>query len=201
MAQIPECTFNPEIWEIEMALQGYRVTYGGSPLTEKKGVSIYEPDVPPRSKESRAIVDDLYRQYHMHFKEIVAYLKKKTSNFTQSIIEGTIEKKYVATVNAPGMVGEISHGDRVIMDSTIEPKYGDLVGVITSEGSLLMTLDSSLQPGRWEKLPYDEAPTSTAVPIVVGTILGTDKQVSIKMSDCLAVHLCLGKAENLKQAA
>lgn len=93
-------------------------------------------------------------------------------------------------------VEDYAEGDLVKVDTSEEPKQGDLVCVHLRSGkSYMMIMEFALPPHMWARMPYRENPKSEVHALFVGKVLGDpDPRVrTIALQDCWAVHRCAGK--------
>lgn len=104
---------------------------------------------------------------------------------------------YAMSLNLNGATVEgYEHGDLVLFNTLEEPEAGDLVCVHPKRsGAVMLVLTMGLGPTTFDRMPWVSAPGDDVVPLVVGTIMGTDRQVAFKATDVWAVHKCDGKAD------
>jgi hypothetical protein len=103
---------------------------------------------------------------------------------------------YAMEVNAPNGAGDYQHGDLALFNTIEEPQAGDLVCVHPRKGgAVLVVLELGLGPNTWERMPYREHPESEVHALLIGTVLGTTRRVSVACQDLWAVHKCDGKAD------
>lgn len=88
------------------------------------------------------------------------------------------------------------HGDLVLINTLDEPEAGDLVCVHPKRGgAVMLVLTMGLGPTTFDRMPWVAAPGDEVIPMIIGIILGTDRQVAFKATDVWAVHKCDGKAD------
>lgn len=104
---------------------------------------------------------------------------------------------YAMRLNLNGsQVDGYEHGDLVLINTLEEPEAGDLVCVHPKRGgAIMLNLTMGLGPTTFDRMPWVAAPDDDVVPMIIGTILGTDRQVAFKATDVWAVHKCDGKAD------
>lgn len=114
----------------------------------------------------------------------------------EALIAPVFPIAYAMRVDAPNGAGEFQHDDLAVFNTVEEPEAGDLVCVHPRRGgAVLVVLTFGLGPNTWAKMPYREHPKSEIHALMIGTILGTDRQISIACQDLWAVHKCDGKAD------
>lgn len=107
------------------------------------------------------------------------------------------EPKYLMRVNAPGVSGEISDGDLVLLTRDEMPKFGEVACVHTKSGSaVLVTLNAGLCEIDWKRMPFELSARDECVSLVMGTVLGSTKQFTAPMDKLLAIHKCEGRYES-----
>lgn len=62
-------------------------------------------------------------------------------------------------------------------------------------GAVMLVLTMGLGPTTFDRMPWVSAPGDEIIPMIVGTILGTDRQIAFKATNIWAVHKCDGKAD------
>lgn len=106
------------------------------------------------------------------------------------------EPRYLMRVNAPGVTGEISHGDMVLISRDGVPKAGDIVCAHRRDGtSVLMQMECELYEPDWRRMPFEDHPASEVRSAIVGTVVGGTDRAAIPLEKLIAIHRCEGKYE------
>ncbi len=101
---------------------------------------------------------------------------------------------YAMEVDAPNGAGEFAHGDLALFNTIEHPAQGDVVCVhLRRGGAVLLTMQCGLPVEVWRAMP--QPMKGDVDTLVCGQILGTNRGIAIKASDCLGVHKCDGKAD------
>lgn len=96
------------------------------------------------------------------------------------------EPKYLMRVNAPGVSGDMSDGDLVLLTRDEMPKYGDAVCVHTENGNaVLVTLDVDLCEADWKRMPFEWSAADECVSVVTGAVLGGTIGLQLQWTSCL----------------
>lgn len=110
---------------------------------------------------------------------------------------------YGMLLNSPCAVEGWEPGTPLAFTRLEQPDGGDVVALyIKGQSPVLMKLLTGLLPEDWLSLPdYRIAASSDVSATVVGTVLGTEKCVSVPLERVAAIHKCVGSIDQLEAEA